>query len=69
LDVYENEPLPGNHPLRQLPNVLLTPRVASATAEANRRMDVQAFNNIVAALDGNRPSNPVNDVRETQSRC
>lgn len=37
LDVYDEEPLPLNHPLRALPNVLLLPHVAGATVEARHR--------------------------------
>ncbi|WP_329172636.1 hydroxyacid dehydrogenase [Streptomyces sp. NBC_01477] len=33
LDVYDTEPLPVAHPLRALPNVLLTPHRAAATVE------------------------------------
>jgi D-3-phosphoglycerate dehydrogenase len=36
-DVFPEEPLPTDHPLRQLPNVLMTPHVAGATKEAARR--------------------------------
>jgi phosphoglycerate dehydrogenase-like enzyme len=34
LDVFDTEPLPAEHPLRGLPNVLLTPHVAGATRDA-----------------------------------
>lgn len=37
LDVYDAEPLPVDHPLRRLPNVLLTPHHAAATVEGRRR--------------------------------
>ncbi|MEU7321958.1 hydroxyacid dehydrogenase [Streptomyces griseoviridis] len=33
LDVYDAEPLPLGHPLRSLPNVLLTPHQAAATVQ------------------------------------
>jgi len=64
LDVYEKEPLSANHPLRSLPNVVLTPHIASGTVETSRRIYLQALDNIVAVLDGKRPPNPVNEVRE-----
>jgi len=62
LDVFEKEPLPAEHPLRKLPNVVLTPHVAAATVEASRRTYLQAWRNVVAVLDGKRPPNPVNQV-------
>ena len=37
LDVYDEEPLPVDHPLRALPNALLTPHEAGGTIEARRR--------------------------------
>jgi phosphoglycerate dehydrogenase-like enzyme len=37
LDVYDQEPLPADHPYRMLPNVLLTPHSAAATVEGRRR--------------------------------
>jgi len=37
LDVFDQEPLPEDHPLRGLDNVFLTPHVAGASAQARRR--------------------------------
>lgn len=37
IDVYDEEPLPVDHPLRSLPNVLLTPHEAGGTVEARVR--------------------------------
>ena len=37
LDVFDQEPLADDHPFRQMDNVLLTPHVAGATAQARSR--------------------------------
>jgi phosphoglycerate dehydrogenase-like enzyme len=37
IDVFDEEPLPVDHPLRRMPNVLLTPHEAGGTVEARRR--------------------------------
>jgi len=37
LDVYDQEPLPADHPYRMLPNVLLNPHSAAATVEGRLR--------------------------------
>ncbi|WP_116953055.1 hydroxyacid dehydrogenase [Jiangella endophytica] len=37
IDVYDEQPLPVGHPLRSLPNVLLTPHEAGGTLEARVR--------------------------------
>jgi D-3-phosphoglycerate dehydrogenase len=42
LDVYEVEPLPVDHPLRQAPNVILTPHLGASTVEAQRNVAVDA---------------------------
>ncbi|PGH42961.1 hypothetical protein COO58_19420 [Micromonospora sp. WMMA1996] len=37
LDVFDAEPLPTGHPLRALPNVLLTPHESAGTVQSRRR--------------------------------
>ena len=55
LDVFEREPyqpVDSARDLRKLPNVILTPHVASNTAEANRRIGERALQNIRLAEAG-----------------
>ena len=42
LDVFVAEPLPADHPLRRVPNVVLTPHIGASTAEAQRNVAVDA---------------------------
>ena len=59
LDVFEGEPkvYPG---LLEVPNVVLTPHIASATVATRRAMADLAADNLVAALTGGKPPTPVN---------
>lgn len=52
LDVTDPEPLPGEHKLLTLPNVTVTPHVASATAETRDAMALLTADNIIAGLEG-----------------
>ena len=57
LDVFTREPYvpqEGSGDLRSLPNVILTPHIGSATAEANRRMAERALQNVRWAVAGQR---------------
>ncbi|HST07894.1 MAG TPA: phosphoglycerate dehydrogenase [Gemmatimonadaceae bacterium] len=40
IDAYEKEPLSADHPLRTMPNVLLTPHIGASTMEAQRNVAV-----------------------------
>lgn len=55
LDVYEAEPIPLNHPLLKLDNVLVTPHIASATWETRRRMAERCAESVKALLEGKHP--------------
>jgi D-3-phosphoglycerate dehydrogenase len=50
LDVYETEPLPADHPLRTLPNVVLTPHLGASTAEAQRNVALEIAEGVRAVL-------------------
>jgi len=59
LDVFEDETR-VNKSLIKLPNVIMTPHIASATRDTRDLMSTMAAENVVAALAGNRPSCLVN---------
>ncbi|MDQ6885846.1 MAG: phosphoglycerate dehydrogenase [Gemmatimonadota bacterium] len=50
LDVFAEEPLPKDHPLRSLPNVVLTPHLGASTEEAQRNVAVEIAEAVRAAL-------------------
>jgi phosphoglycerate dehydrogenase-like enzyme len=52
LDVFDQEPLPADHPLRSLDNVVLTPHLGYVTADNYRGMYTEAVEDIRAFLDG-----------------
>jgi D-3-phosphoglycerate dehydrogenase len=52
LDVFQEEPIPPNHPLLGLENVILSPHAASLTKECAQRMDMVAAQNCLDAFDG-----------------
>ena len=60
LDVFEREPLDANSPLLHMDNVVATPHIGSATVETREAMARCAVDNLLAALAGERPANPVN---------
>lgn len=52
IDVFEVEPLPGNHPLTTLPNTVLTPHIAAGTWDSFIGKMDSVLSNIAAFFDG-----------------
>lgn len=60
LDVFEEEPLPSDHPLTKLDNIICTAHVAGQTQESMVRTSIVAAENILAVLRGDVPDILVN---------
>ncbi|MEZ0289674.1 MAG: glyoxylate reductase [Sulfolobales archaeon] len=60
LDVFEEEPLPPEHPLTSLDNVVLAPHIGSATYETRLAMARLVADNLIAFYKGEIPPTLVN---------
>lgn len=60
LDVYPEEPLAEDSPLRKLKNVVLTPHLGASTVEAQEGVAVDVAHGIVAALHGETVATALN---------
>jgi D-3-phosphoglycerate dehydrogenase len=56
LDVFENEPLPTNSPLRQMDQVLLAPHNANSSPQAWERVHRNTIANLFKALGAQAPT-------------
>jgi phosphoglycerate dehydrogenase-like enzyme len=52
LDVFDTEPLPPNHPLRSLPNALVTPHIGFVTEDTYKTFYQDTVEAIWAWLNG-----------------
>ncbi|OGG55549.1 MAG: hypothetical protein A3F84_16650 [Candidatus Handelsmanbacteria bacterium RIFCSPLOWO2_12_FULL_64_10] len=59
IDVYEQEPLPADHPILSCEQVVLTPHNADQTPEGMDILNAGVVDNVIAFLEG-RPENVVN---------
>lgn len=60
LDVFAQQPLPAEHPLLSLDNVLATPHVAALTRESMQRMSQGTAEQLLQLMKGQRPAHLVN---------
>jgi len=60
LDVFEEEPLPPDHPLTRLDNVILAPHALAWTDDLYRGNGVGACENVLSVLQGKVPKHVVN---------
>ncbi|MBL8958403.1 MAG: phosphoglycerate dehydrogenase, partial [Gemmatimonadetes bacterium] len=60
LDVYEQEPLGKDSPLRSLPNVVMTPHLGASTAEAQQNVAIEIAEAVRNCLANGDLANAVN---------
>jgi D-3-phosphoglycerate dehydrogenase len=60
LDVYEEEPLAADSPLRLLSNLVLTPHLGASTTEAQESVGVEIAEQIADVLNGGMIRNAIN---------
>ena len=68
LDVFEQEPLPADSPLRSLPNTILSPHVGAQSPEATLRMRTQVGEEVLRALRGELPIHVANAAVRPKAR-
>ncbi|WP_373183409.1 2-hydroxyacid dehydrogenase [Halomonas campaniensis] len=62
LDVFEQEPLSTESPLPHMTNVVALPHIGSATHETRTAMAQRAVDNLILALNRDRPISLVNEA-------
>lgn len=69
LDVFTVEPLPGDHPLRRLDSVLLSPHCAWYSEDSEAEIRRKTAANVVEVLSGRAPVYPVNRPAAPRAGC
>ncbi|OLS41050.1 D-glycerate dehydrogenase [Bacillus sp. MRMR6] len=62
LDVFQQEPVPLQHPLLTLPNVVTLPHIGSASVKTRLAMARLAAQQLIEGLQGAMPENTVNPM-------
>jgi D-3-phosphoglycerate dehydrogenase / 2-oxoglutarate reductase len=62
LDALRDEPPDPGHPLLARDDVVITPHIGAATAEARAAMGQMALDDLLAVLDGRPPRHPVEEL-------
>ena len=60
VDVFSAEPMAADNPLRDAPNLVLTPHLGASTSEAQDRVGLEMAEQVLQALDGATPPYAVN---------
>ena len=66
LDVFDPEPIPADHPIRTMPNVILAAHIASASPPAVKTLRETAARIALQAVRGETLPNVVNGVSSTR---
>ena len=56
LDVFEQEPLPADHPLTRLDNLICSPHIAGQTEESLVRTSIASSENVLCVFRGEVPN-------------
>lgn len=65
MDVFDVEPLPGDHPLLSCEQIVLTPHLADQTAEGMAALNQGVVDNVIAFVEG-RPQDVVTWGKQTR---
>lgn len=68
LDVFEEEPILGDHPLMKFPNCVVVPHIGSATLGTRSKMAQLSVDNLLAALNDQPMPHCVNPEVQMSSR-